>query len=102
MLTAILGVPVTTDDPLFAGARANAEPMVRDDPSIPLRPFTAEELDGLPITLAVGTAPNEAVAAATDGLAALTGLDPVVVDTPDHEVYLLDPATFAAAVAADR
>jgi pimeloyl-ACP methyl ester carboxylesterase len=102
LLTTILGFPVSIDDPLFAAARANAEPMIRDDTSIPLRPFTAEELAGLPITIAEGSAPNEAGAAATAALSGLIGQDPLVIDTPDHEVYLLDPAFFAEVVTSDR
>ena len=39
LLTAILGFPVAVDDPAFAAARANAEPMILDDPTITLRPF---------------------------------------------------------------
>jgi pimeloyl-ACP methyl ester carboxylesterase len=102
LLSFILGYPVTVDDPLFAPARANAEPMVRDDPSIVLRTFTAEELAGLPLTVAVGTAPNEAIAAGVAGLTALTGQAPLTVDTADHEVYLLDPAAFAEVVVEHR
>ena len=35
LLTAVIGAPVSVDDPAFAAARANAEPFVRDEPAIP-------------------------------------------------------------------
>ena len=38
LLSAVLGFPVSVDDPAFAAARANAEPFVRDEPAITLRP----------------------------------------------------------------
>jgi pimeloyl-ACP methyl ester carboxylesterase len=100
LLTAILGFPVSSDDPAFAAARANAEPMVRDDPTITLRPFTAAELTAAPVTVAVGTAPNELVDAATAVLAELTGTERAVVPGADHEVYLTDPAVLAALIEA--
>lgn len=99
LLSAILGFPVTVDDPLFAATRANAKPMIRDEPGITLRPFTADELTGASVTLAVGTAPNEVVAAATGALATMVGSAPVVVDTADHEAYLNDPVGFATVLA---
>ena len=34
LLSAVVGFPVTADDPAFAAARANAEPFVRDEPTI--------------------------------------------------------------------
>lgn len=98
LLSAILGFPVAVDDPLFAATRANAEAMIRDEPSIPLRSFTPTELAGAAVTIAVGTAPNEIVAGAAEVLATMTGRPAVVVDTADHEAYLNDPATFAAAL----
>lgn len=102
LLSVILDTPVAVDDPAFAATRANAESMVRDDPSITLRAFTAAELRGLDVTLAVGTAPNELVAAAGGLLAGMVGADPLVVPTPDHDVHLTEPATLAAAIAEPR
>ncbi|MFN0088883.1 MAG: alpha/beta fold hydrolase [Acidimicrobiales bacterium] len=91
LLTAILGVPVAADDPAFAAARANAEPMVRDEPTITRARFDADDLRGRPVTIAVGDRPNEVVAASAAALAGLTGADPVRVEA-DHEVYLYDPS----------
>jgi pimeloyl-ACP methyl ester carboxylesterase len=97
LLTAILGFPVAVDDPAFAAARANAEPMIRDEPTIAVRPFAAGELAGLPITVAVGSAPNEIVAAAAGALTEQTGSRPVTVDG-DHEIYLTDPTVLTGVV----
>jgi pimeloyl-ACP methyl ester carboxylesterase len=99
LLTAILGFPVTVDDPAFAATRANAEPMIRDEPTITLRTFTPDELAGAPITIAVGSAPNDVVAAAAEQLSAQTHSDPVAVDG-DHEVYLSDPTVLTNLVSA--
>jgi pimeloyl-ACP methyl ester carboxylesterase len=99
LLTTILGFPVSVDDPAFSAARANAEPMIRGEPAITLRPFAAGELADAPVTVAVGSTPNEAVAA---GVAALTdrlGRDPMTVDG-EHEVYLSDPTVLTGVVAA--
>jgi len=98
LLSAILGTRVTVDDPRFAAARANAEPMIRDEPAITLRAFSAPELADRDTTIAVGTAPNEIVAAASGRLVQLTGRPPVVVDTDDHEVYLTHPRVLAEVV----
>jgi pimeloyl-ACP methyl ester carboxylesterase len=98
LLTAIVGFPVTVDDPLFAEARANAEPMIRDEPTITLRPFDDDDLASTPATIAVGTAPNDVVAAAATALAARTGTSPLVIDTPEHEVYLSDPDVLVDAI----
>lgn len=99
LLTAILGFPVAVDDPAFAAARANAEPMVRDEPAITLRPFPVGELTGAPVTVAVGSDPNEVVAAATEQLTDRIGREAVTVDG-DHEVYLSDPAVLTRVVGA--
>jgi len=99
LLTAILGFPVAADDPAFAAARVNAEPMIRDEPAVTLRASAPGELDGVPITLAIGSAPNDAVGAAAAGLAELLGHDPVTVEG-DHEVYLADPTVLTGIVVA--
>ena len=98
LLSAVLGSRVTVDDPRFAGARANAEPMIRDEPAIALQAFSARELADLDVTIAVGTAPNEIVDAASRRLSELTGRPPVVVDTDDHEIYLTHPRVLADVV----
>lgn len=54
------------------------------------------------MTIAVGAAPNEIVAAAAQQLTELTGRAPAVVDTADHEIYLNDPDVFVAALASSR
>jgi pimeloyl-ACP methyl ester carboxylesterase len=97
LLTAILGTPVTVDDPALVPARANAEPMIRDEPQIPLRPFTADELATRPVTVAVGSAPNEVIALATEVLAELIG-SPTVVASGEHEIYLFDPRILTSLV----
>jgi pimeloyl-ACP methyl ester carboxylesterase len=97
LLTVVLGFPVAADDPAFADTRANAEPMVRDEPTITLRPFAPGELDGDTVTVAIGSTPNDIVAAAVAGLAALIGREPVAVEA-DHEVYLSDPSVLTAIV----
>lgn len=99
LLTAILGVPVAVDDPAFAATRANAEAMIRGEPSITLRPFPAGELTGAPVTVAVGSTPNDLVAAAAEQLAGQIGRDAITVDG-DHEVYLTDPAVLTGLVSA--
>jgi pimeloyl-ACP methyl ester carboxylesterase len=99
LFNVVLGVPVSTDDPGFAAARANAEPMIRDDPTIVLRPFTAAELTAVPVTIAVGTEPNELVGAAAPVLGKLAGVEPVIVEGARHEVYLTDPAVLTALTA---
>jgi pimeloyl-ACP methyl ester carboxylesterase len=100
LLSAILGFPVTTDDPAFAAARANAESTVRDDPTIVLASFTAAQLAGRDITIAVGSEPNDLIAGATAVLAELTGT-PTTVATGPHEVYLTDPTVLTRVVAGD-
>ncbi len=100
LLSVIVGFPVAVDDPLFAAARANAEPMVRDDPTITLRRFQKEQFADARVTLAVGTAPNEIVAAASAGLSELIGHEAVVIDTDQHEAYISDPDGFAQAISA--
>ncbi len=103
LLTAILGFPVSVDDPAFASARANAEPMVRDEPAITLRPFPAGELAAAPgtVTVAVGSSPNDVVAAAAERLAEEIGRGPLTV-AGDHEVYLSDPAVLTEVVGTPR
>ena len=103
LLSAILDFPVEVDDPAFAPARANAEPMIRDEPTIALVHLDPAELRAMPSTVVVGTSPNDVVAAAVRALTEITGREPVTVDA-DHEVYLSDPAvlTDVVRVAAGR
>jgi pimeloyl-ACP methyl ester carboxylesterase len=97
LLTAILGFPVSVDDTAFAAVRANAEPMIRDDPRITLRPFRPGDLAGVDVTIAVGAGAIGPIAAATVELARLIGRALVAVDA-DHEVYFTDPAVLAGIV----
>jgi hypothetical protein len=97
LLSAILGVPVSVDDPAFTAARANAEPMIRDEPSITLAQFEPEALARADIVVAAGSAPNDLVAAAVDQLERMTGRPRVIVDAP-HEVYLAEPSVLTAVV----
>jgi pimeloyl-ACP methyl ester carboxylesterase len=97
LLSFVLGFPVSVDDPAFAVARANAEPMVRDDPAITLASFTEADFRDVDVTLAVGSAPNELIVAALQELTRLTGSEPVAVEG-DHQVYLSDPSVLTAIV----
>jgi pimeloyl-ACP methyl ester carboxylesterase len=99
LLTQVLGFPVSVDDPAFAGARANAEAMIRDEPKIPEHPFTADDLGGVDLTVAVGDEPNDLVAAAAAALAELTGR-PTTQATGPHEVYMQDPQVLTDVVLA--
>lgn len=98
LLSAILGVPVTADDPAFAAARVNAEPMIRDEPQITLATFTAADLADVDATIGIGSTPNELVAGAVERLSQVLGRPPVEVDA-GHEVYLADPTVLTAIVA---
>jgi pimeloyl-ACP methyl ester carboxylesterase len=98
LLSAVLGFPVSNNDPAFAATRANAEPMIRDEPAITTRPFTQAELSGVDITIAVGTMPIEPIRMAAERLAAPTGREPVVV-AGDHEIYFTDPSVLAGVLA---
>lgn len=99
LLTAILGFPVAVDDPAFAAARENAEPMIRDEPVITLADLTADELAGRDVIIAVGSRPNDLISAAVAELAEITGREPVRIDA-DHEVYLTDPDVITRLLAA--
>jgi pimeloyl-ACP methyl ester carboxylesterase len=97
LLSFVLGFPVRVDDPAFAEARTNAEPMVRDDPTITLASFTEADFRDVDVTLAVGSAPNELIAAALPELARLTGSEPVAVEG-EHQIYLTDPSVLTSVV----
>ena len=101
LLEIVLGVPVAVDDPAFAATREHAESMVRDDPAITLEAFERSDFDGRDVTIVIGDAPNEVVAAAAVALADLTGRAPVEV-IGGHEVYLLDPGVLVALLVQDR
>lgn len=90
LLSMIVGFPVTVDDPAFEAARANAEPMIRDEPRVTLRQFTADDLASAQVSIALGSSPIELIMVAAQQVAAWTGRDPVQV-VADHEVYLDDP-----------
>jgi pimeloyl-ACP methyl ester carboxylesterase len=97
LLSSVLGYPVGVDDPAFADARANAEPFVRDEPVITTAPLHRGLLAAADITIAVGSTPNDVVAATVDILSDWTGRPPVRVDA-DHEVYLTDPTVLTGIV----
>jgi pimeloyl-ACP methyl ester carboxylesterase len=101
LLSAVVGIPVTRDDPAFAAARANAEPFVRDEPAITLTGLDLEALAEADVTIAVGSSPNDLIAAATEVLTSTLGRAPVRVDA-DHEVYLTDHTVLAGIVDAGR
>jgi pimeloyl-ACP methyl ester carboxylesterase len=97
LLSAVLGFPVTVDDPAFATARENAEPFIRDEPTITLADLDLAALADQDVTIAVGDGPNDLVAAAAGVLVAALG-EPAVTVTADHEVYLSDPGTLTGIV----
>jgi pimeloyl-ACP methyl ester carboxylesterase len=97
LLSAILGFPVSVDDPAFAAARANAEPMIRDEPRITLRSFRPGDLHDVDLTIAVGAGAIGPIAEATEQLASWTGRPALVVDA-DHEVYFTDPSVLTGLV----
>ena len=101
LLGAVIGAPVAVDDPAFAAARANAEPFIRDEPTITAAALDEAALARADITIGVGSAPNELVAAAVDVLSGWTGRPPVQVDA-DHEVYLADPSVLTGIVTGGR
>jgi pimeloyl-ACP methyl ester carboxylesterase len=97
LLSAVLGLPVAIDDPAFAAARANAEPFIRDEPAVTTTTVDVRALDGSAVTIALGTDPNELIAAATEALAGATGTEPIQV-AADHEVYLAEPAVLTGLI----
>lgn len=101
LLSFVLGFPVAADDPAFAAARVNAEPMVRDDTNITLAAVAADELAGRDVTVAVGSEPNDLIAAAAGELATIDGIDVVHVEG-SHEIYLTDPAVLTGVVIGSR
>lgn len=101
LLSFVLGFDVSVDDPAFAAARLNAEAMVRDDPTIVLEPFVADDLAGRDLVLAVGDEPNELVAGASAVLAELAGITVTRAAGP-HEVYLSDPSVLVELVGSMR
>lgn len=101
LLSFVLGFPVAADDPAFAAARANAEPMVRDDTNITLAAVAPDELAGRDVTVAVGSEPNDLIAAAAGELATIDGVDVVDVEG-SHEIYLTDPDVLTGLVIGSR
>ena len=89
LLSTIVGFPVTVDDPAFAAARANAEPMILDEPTITLKRFTPESLSGVDITIALGNGPLELISAVARQFELWTDCLTLVVDSP-HQAYLTD------------
>jgi pimeloyl-ACP methyl ester carboxylesterase len=91
LLSMVLGFEVSVDDPDFAPARANAEPFIRDEPTITLQTFDQKDLRDVRLTVAVGGNPHDIVAGAAARLAHLSGQETVRVRNADHEVYLEEP-----------
>lgn len=97
LLSTIVGFPVTTDDPAFAATRANAEPMIRDEPTITLERFEPDALHGVDVTIALGNEPLGLIAAAAARFEEWTKRPPVPVEA-EHEVYLSDPSVLTRIV----
>jgi hypothetical protein len=83
--------------PIVKAAEANAEAVLRDDgPLITARVFTAGELPGERVTLAVSETPDPLHEAIAQRLAELTGRPVVTVKgAGSHEVYLDNPDVLA-------
>lgn len=90
LLRTILGTPVDVDDPAFAATRRNAEPMLRDEPGIPLYRLRRRDLARTRLAVATGPAPIAPIRWPAARLARWSGTRPVRVDA-GHEVYLTDP-----------
>ena len=85
------------DDPALAAARANAEPVVRAEPAITLATPDVAVVGTGDVTIAVGSAPNELIAAAVEVLGTELGREPVRV-AADHGVYPTDPTVLTGIV----
>lgn len=99
LLSTIVGFPVVVDDPAFAAARANAAPMILDEPTITLKRFAPETLRQARITIALGNSPLELISDAARQFERWTACAVVVVDA-SHEVYLTDPVVLTRLVIA--
>jgi pimeloyl-ACP methyl ester carboxylesterase len=99
LLSKILGFPVSVDDPAFAAARANAAPMILDEPTITLKRFAPETLRGVRITIALGNSPLGLISDAARQFERWKACEVVVVDAP-HEVYFTDPGVLTRVVVA--
>jgi hypothetical protein len=54
LLSMLVGFPVSADDPAFAATRADAEPMIRGDPTVTLRPFADDDFSRANVTVIIG------------------------------------------------
>ena len=72
--------------------------MIRDEPNITLATVTADEVTNRNLTVAVGSRPNDLVAAAAVGLAVLDGVARVEGPAGGHEVYLSDRSVLTTIV----
>ena len=99
LLSAVVGFPVSVDDPAFAAARVNAEPFVRDEPAITTADLDVAKLADADVTIALGSAPNDLIAAAANVLTSALGRPAVLVEA-HHEVYLTDPSVLTSLVTA--
>lgn len=97
LLSTLAGAPIDNRAPELAATRANAEAMVRDDPTMTLRSFTADELRDRDVLLVLGSEPNDLIASSTENLGRLAGREPVRIQG-SHEVYLTDGSALAAVV----
>ena len=101
LLRFILGVPVPVDDPAFAATRANAEPMMRDEPNVPVVRLRRRDLARVDVTVAVGSDPVGPIRIAAWRISSWTGRAVVRVEA-DHEVYLSDPPVLTEVVLRSR
>jgi len=91
LLSTIMGIPVTVDDPAFGSAWANSEPIIRDEPTIVSAAFTAADLSDTPLVIVLGSEPQEIIIQAAKQLSQWTGAATVQV-SGDHLVHISDPA----------
>jgi pimeloyl-ACP methyl ester carboxylesterase len=101
LLTAVVGFPVRANDPAFAAARENAEPFVRDEPAITLADLDLTALAKRDVTIAIGSAPNDLIAAAAEVLTSALRRPAVTVNA-DHEVYVTNPRVLTGIVTAEH
>ena len=99
LLSTIMGIPVTVDDPAYGSVWDNSEPIIRDEPTIVTAPFTATDLADLPVVVVLGSDPQELITQAAKQISQWTGT--TVTEVPgDHLVYVSEPAVLTGVLTA--
>lgn len=97
LLRFILGVPVSVDGPAYAATRANAEPMIRDEPNVPVVRLRRDDLAQVHVTVAVRSKPVGPIRIAAWRISSWTGTAVVRV-AADHEAYTSKPTVLTEVV----